>query len=221
MNKSWLSRQNKPRLKEAAFPILLIILIYNLLIIGAIQFILNVTPAWQLHIQRDGVVFSFKESFVDYKKSLIMQGGPAYTWKPESNQLSGVAYLKIAPLKGVELPQEVFLLILDQEEAGLRVISKLEIPTSAILPAEKGVQFYYFPEPVELIPGNSYAHWQQAYIVVEGLPILIKIGSIDGFSTNTVVPDPVTIESGSLIEGANFNWRRSYYFILTSNQEKD
>lgn len=221
MNKAWLSRQIIPKPKEAAFPILIIILIYNLLIIGAIQFILNVTPAWQLHIQRDGLVFSFKESFADYKKRLNMQGGPAYTWKPESNQLSGVAYLKIAPLKGVELPQQVFLLILNQENVGLRVISKLEIPTSAILPAEKGVQFYYFPEPVELIPGNSYAHWQQAYIAVEGLPILIKIGSIDGFSTESVLPDPVSINSGALIDGAYRNWRRSYYVILTSNQGKD
>lgn len=214
MKKFWLSRQNNNRLKEALFPVLLIVLIYNLLVIGAIQFILNTTPAWKIHIQREGVEFSFREPFSNYMKRLSIQGGSS-SWKPDSDQLTGVAYVKIAQLEGVELPQQVFLFILNQEGDGLSVESKLEIPTSVILPAEKGVHYYYFPEPVKLAPGNSYAQWQQADLPLQWLPFLIKIGSIDGFSTTKLILNPESIENNDFIDDAVITWRRSYYVVLS------
>lgn len=214
MKNSWLSRQNKNRLKEALLPVLLTVFIYNILATGAIQFILNTTPAWKIHIQREGMEFVFREPFSNYMKRLGMQGGSS-SWKPDSDQLTGVAYIKIAQLKGMELPQQVFLFIINQEGDGLRVENKLEIPTSVILPAEKGVHYYYFPEPVKLAPGNSYAQWQQADLPMQWFPFLIKIGSIDGFSSTKLILNPESIENGDFIDDAFITWRRSYYVVLS------
>lgn len=186
-----------------------------MLVIGIIQFILNITPAWNIQLQQEGMVFTFREPYSVYMKRLSMQGGSANAWKPDVDQLSGVAYLKIEPLEGMRLPQQVFLFILNQEPDGLKVLNKLEIPTSEILPAEKGVQFYYFPEPVKLLPGYSYAHWQQAYFRSSWLPISLKIGSIDGLSFQGILPDPEAIEYSTIIEKALPSWRRTFYLAIS------
>jgi hypothetical protein len=44
---------------------------------------------------------------------------------------------------------------------------------------------------------------------------LIKIGSIDGFSSTKLTLNPVSINSNDFIEDAVINWRRSYYVVLS------
>jgi len=194
--------------------ILTSVVLLNLCCFTTIYLTLTFIPGWRFYPTPKSVGFTFRE-----RSSLVLNGDEAaarqqfiqqYTI-PEDGEISAVAYLNDMEPKGLNLDEEIYLLILRTEGDGMRIIYRAEIPAEELSPAKSGVVIYSLPAPLAVKKGDVFGHWQQVNIPIRLLPIKVEVGAVDGFSVGKKNFTREDIQVGNLVNPSVSLGLRDYF----------
>ncbi len=194
--------------------ILIAVVLSNLCCLSAIYLTLTFIPGWQFYPTSKSVGFTFRE------RSSLLQNGDDVTARqqfiqqytiPEDGEISAVAYLNDMKPKGLNLDEEIYLLILRPEGDGMKIIYRAEIPAEELSPAKSGVVIYSLPAPLTVKKGDVFGHWQQVNIPIRLLPIEVEVGAVDGFTVGKRNFTREDIQVGNLVNPSASLGLRDYF----------
>jgi hypothetical protein len=175
---------------------------------------LTFIPGWRFYPTAKSIGFSFKE-----RSSLLQKGDEAtarqqfihqYTI-PEDGEISAVAYLNDLEPQGLDLDEEIYLLILRPEGEGMKIIYRAEIPADQLSAAKSGVIIYTLPAPLAVKKGDVFGHWQQVNLPIWLLPIKVEMGAVDGFTVGKKNFTKDDIQVGNLVNPSVSLGLRDYF----------
>ncbi len=124
--------------------------ILNLCCLTWILLTLTFIPGWRFYPKEQSIGFSFKGRAPQFSGGDTTAASHLFIHQyaiPEDGEITSIAYLNDVEPQGFELDEEVYLLILRPESAGMRIIYQVTIPTDELSSAKSGVIIYNLPEP--------------------------------------------------------------------------
>jgi hypothetical protein len=122
--------------------------------------------------------------------------------------------------QGLNLDEEIYLLILRPEGEGMKIIHQAEIPADQLSAAKSGVVIYSLPAPLPVKKGDVFGHWQQVNLPIWLLPIKVEMGAVDGFTVGKRNITKDDIQVGNLVNPSVSLGLRDYFinFIVQTQR---